>query len=211
MLNFEVIDLNGSKQLVAELTDAAVIVSPALVSLQAGKLKLATSPNDLKLRMQAKLYGPKFIQSKIIGNGKLWLQATVGDYYCLELIEQESYVIRAENFVAATPTVKFAIKTTASVSNFLSGVPNIQLIATGPGSVWLRGPGQMQQLAVNDKLLAYDQLIQAYSTDIKLTRKSVPSSWLVAKHKLVNHYRGEGKIIICPKPNKACMQVYGKV
>ncbi len=198
------IQSNGpSNQLVIELLNDSVFVEPSSVAYISGHVQLDASVKGFKNKFKAYFIGKKYFKPCFTGTGKIYLKATLGSYHKFSIKEDEKLIIGPNAFIACRDSIQLIPIVSASVANFLSGLPTISTLVRGVGNVVVHMPGPVVQTELkDDKFVAYSSDIAAYSQDLKVTREQAGKGWLSIASKMVQVYRGSGNLYFTPNPNK---------
>lgn len=198
------IQSNGpSNQLVIELLNDAVFVEPSSVAYISGHIQLDATVKGFKNKLKAYFIGKKYYKPCFSGSGKIYLKATLGSYHKFTIKQDENLVIGPNAFIACRDSIQVIPLVSASVSNFLSGLPSISTLVKGVGNVVVHMPGPVVETELkDDKFVAYGNDIAAYSQNLKLTRETAGKGWLSIASKMVQVYRGSGTLYFTPNPNK---------
>ncbi len=146
--------------------------------------------------------GKQYYKPKFQGTGKIFLHATLGSYHKFALKDDEELFVNPNAFIVCRDSVKITPHSNFSLKNFLSGVPMINMMVKGTGSVMVLMPGPVQECALKeDKFIDFGTQVAGYSTQLRVTREVIGDNWPNSP-KMARVFRGTGSVFFCPIPNK---------
>lgn len=203
MIIYNVQNNGPSNQLVIEVINDMVFVEPTTIAYISGNLTLNANNGNWLNRIQSYFIGKKFFKPSFEGSGKIYMHATLGCYHKFTLKENEELVLTTKAFIACRNSVTITPVISLSLKNFLSGMPIVKTVIKGTGSVMVLMPGPIVKHELkDDRFVAYESDIAAYSNQITVTRNFAGKGWLDIAHKMVQVYSGTGTIYFSPNPNK---------
>lgn len=203
MVNYDIQKNGASTQLVIELEKDSVYIDSSFIAYIIGDLKLEATDDPLSSKILAHFIGSQYFKPRISGSGKIYLKSTLGSYHIFNLKHHDSLVISPNVFICCHHEVKIDNNIKPTIDKFLSGTPMINSVVNGDGNVVALMPGPVIELKLNnDKFVAYNKDIAAYSSNLKITREPAGSGWLGVAQTMVKIYRGTGSIYFSPHPNK---------
>lgn len=205
------VQTNGAcNQLIIEVLNDTVLVESDVVAYVTGNLTLnADMESNLSKRIQSFFIGKRFFKPSYSGTGKIYLKATLGTYHKFNLENDEELVLTPNAFIACRNTITVTPDVSPSIINFISGLPLVKPIAKGSGALMVRMRGPIVEYELKDekdKFIAFDSDIAAYSKQLLLTRELAGKGWLSISQKMVQNFRGKGKVYFSPNPNKGAMR-----
>ncbi len=198
------INTNGpSTELVIEVINDTVYVEAHSVAYISGNISMTAVPHGFKDRFTAFFIGKKLYKPCYKGTGKIYMRPTIGSYHKFNVKEDQPLLLGKNAFIACRETITIEPKLAIGLFKFLSGTPMVNLMVRGNGNVVIRMPGAVQEVKLNnDKFVAYESDIAAYSDSIKVSREPAGKGWLKIANKMVKVYRGTGSVFFTPHPNK---------
>ena len=204
MITYNVQSNGVSHQLIIEVTNDIVFIEPSAVAYVIGNLTLNASAT-FNQKLKAIFIGKKYIKPSYEGSGKIYLKATLGSYHKITLRKDEELTLMPNAFIACSSSVTIEPYISFSMINFISGLPTVKMIAKGRGVIMVLMPGPIVEYELKntkDKFVAYSSDIAAYSNKLNLTRNFAGKGWLNISKRMVQIFRGNGKIYFSPNPNK---------
>lgn len=194
---------NGAcNQLVIELINDSIYIDAESVAYVSGNINMDVSDEPFQVKCQAYFLGKSLFRPKFKGTGKIYMYATLGTYHKFALQNNEELYLNPKVFIACRDSIIIKPHLNISVKNFITGVPMKNLSVQGTGSVMVLMPGPVQECSLQDqKFVAIDKEIAAFSPTLEITREIVGKNWL-SEQKNAQVYRGTGHIFFSPIPNK---------
>lgn len=199
------IQTNGtSNELVIEIINDSVYVEPSAIAYVVGDLELNASITNVSDLFKARLIGKKYFRPTFKGTGKIYLKPTLGTYHKFSLKDNEKLVITNNAFIACRDTLHMEPQIDPSFNKFLSGTPMVTNLISGHGNVVVLMPGEVIEAKLNnERFVAFNNDVAAYTDGIKVTRESASKKGgLSIAHRMVYVYRGTGSVYFAPHPNK---------
>lgn len=198
------IQTNGTcNQLVIELINDTVFVEPSAVAYVSGNVALQADVIGWKNKFKSLFIGKQHFKPSFKGTGKIYLVATLGSFHKFTLKPQEELVITSKAFIACRNSVTIRPEIKASLGNLISGAPLVNTIISGVGNVMILMPGPVvEQELKDDKFVAYAHDVAAYTKQLRVYREFAGKGGLNIAHKMVQVYRGTGRLYFTPIPNK---------
>ena len=189
-------------QLVIELINDSVLIDAGSVAYVSGNINMDAATDTFTSKIKSYFIGSSIFKPKFHGTGKIYLNATLGNYHKFSLKNHEGLYIHPKVFIACRDSVTLEPKLDLSLKNFLTGTPMIKMCAKGTGNVMVLMPGPVQECVLqDDKFVAIDTEIAAFSTKLQISREIVGKTWLSGP-KIARVYRGTGSLFFSPIPNK---------
>lgn len=199
------IQKNGeSSELVIEVINDSVFVEPSAIAYVVGNLELNASLRSLTDAFKARFVGRKYFRPTLSGTGKIYMKATLGSYHKFSLKNNEQLTITNNAFIACRDSLHMEPQIHPSLSKFLSGTPLVTNLISGNGNIVIQMPGEVVEAKLNnDKLMAFNHDVAAYTTGINVTRETASrKGGMSIAHRLIYVYRGTGSVFFTPHPNK---------
>lgn len=198
------IKTNGpSSSLVIELINDTVFVEPTAVAYVSGHIQLIASKGGVGTRCTAFFIGQNYFKPCYKGSGKIYIKSTIGTYHKFTIKEDNKLLIANDAFIACRDTITISPQLRPSFTKFISGAQMINTQVHGNGNVVVLMPGPVQEVKLtDDKFVAYNSDIAAYSSTLRVTRERAGKGWLNIARKMVKVYKGSGSIFFSPHPNK---------
>lgn len=194
---------NGEcNQLVIELINDAVFIDAQTVAYVSGNIDMEASDNTFGTKLKSYFIGSSIFKPTFRGTGKIYLHATLGSYHKFSLKNNEELLINPKVFLVCRNSIEVTPQLNFSLKNFFTGVPLLNMLVKGTGSIMVVMPGPVQECVLKeDKFVAIATEVAAYNTALKLSREIIGKTWL-SEQKMAKVYRGTGSVFFSPIPNK---------
>lgn len=155
--------------------------------------------------LKSMVTGESFHKPMYEGTGKLVLEPSLSNYFCLNL-DDDDFILDQGAFWAADYDVEVSAYRNQAASALLSGEGWFQTEVKGTGTVVVAAPGPVEVIElVNDRLVVDGSFAVARSASLKFevsrSTKSLLGS-LTSGEGLVNTISGTGRVYIAPIPNR---------
>ena len=149
--------------------------------------------------------GESFHKPVYSGTGKLVLEPSMSNYFCLEM-ENDEFILDQGAFWAADYDISVSAHSNKAAAALLSGEGWFQTSVKGTGTVIVCAPGPVEVIDLkNDKLVVDGSFAVARSAslhfEVSRSTKSLFGS-VTSGEGLVNTISGTGRVYIAPIPNR---------
>ena len=176
-----------------------------------GALELESKAPGMGKMMKSVLTRERIVKPIIKGTGTVFLQPSFGEFYILDL-HNEEWILDRGAYFASDMAITIGSFTNAAVSAIFSGEKWFQTTVSGTGKVIITAAGPVQVLELkNDKLVVDGAFAVARTkgVDLKVTKatKGIFST-LISGEGILNTFSGTGKVLIAPVSNYINTLVY---
>jgi uncharacterized protein (AIM24 family) len=205
MQDFEIETLENIRYVRAVLRDEAIRTEAGALSHMRGAISMSTPiPGPLSL-MRASLSAEAAVRPIFRGTGDVYLEATLGGYYALQ-VNEKPWILDRGAYWASEASVSLQVHREKIMNAYWTGAGFIEFHTrvSGKGKVVLNTPGPVEEIDLGDEELAVEgHAVIARSSrvhfSVRRPSRGRLSSWLSGE-KLLRVYRGPGRILLASTP-----------
>lgn len=176
-----------------------------------GDLTLESKAPGMGKMMKSMLTRERIVKPIIRGTGTVYLQPTFGEFYILDL-QNEQWIVDRGAYYASDIEVEIGSYSNSAVSAMFSGEKWFQTTVSGTGKVIINAAGPVEVLELNNGKLVVDgsfAVARSSSIDLKVTKatKGIFST-IISGEGLLNTFTGTGKVLIAPVGNYINTLIY---
>ncbi len=210
-VHFEIIRKENLNMVKVLMENSAFRYEAGGLHYMMGNLSLESKAPGMGKMMKSVLTRERIVKPIIRGTGTVYLQPSFGEFYLLEL-QNEQWIVDRGAYFASEMDIEIGSFSNAALSAMFSGEKWFQTTVSGTGKVIINAAGPVEVLELNNEKLVVDGSFAVARTagiDLKVTKatKGVFST-IISGEGLLNTFTGTGKVLIAPVDNYINTLIY---
>ncbi len=210
-IQFEIVQKENLNLVKVQLENAGFRYEAGGLHYMQGNLILESKAPGMGKMMKSVLTRERVVKPTIKGTGTVYLQPSFGEFYIMDL-KNEEWIIDRGAYFASDLSITIGSFTNSAVSAMFSGEKWFQTTVSGTGKVIITAGGPIQVLELKNDTLVVDGSFAVARTkgiDLKVTKatKGIFST-LISGEGILNTFTGTGKVLIAPVSNYINTLIY---